>query len=240
MLEERRLKQQDAVWPLDALQAAFQRRDRTLALDSAGPGGPARGHGVGHGNRAPVVGEIEAVMVALPGDLQRRAQLRRLRLATLRESAVAVRARQRSEADEHIIEEETHPRAAAASLAAQSVDAVVPVAGAEQRQAVRGDMVERILDGASRVFVDAAGLARRARREDEGVLVLGNGRAFEIGGENIEHAGVPGLLDIARQHMGQPEMRIARPGALADARAAARRAMPPFQHVAFKELLPRM
>ena len=67
--------------------------------------------------------------------------------------------------------------------------------------------------------------------------MLGNMRGLEIGHDHIEHRSIAGLGDIAREHIRQPEVRVARLGALADAGAAVRRAMPPFQHVALEKLL---
>ena len=92
-------------------------------------------------------------------------------------------------------------------------------------------------DGEPRVLVDRGRLARGARDDDPGLLVVRHGLAFEEGRNLVEHARVARLAHVARQHVGQPQVGIARLGALSEARAAVRRAMPPFQHVAFEELL---
>ena len=237
MLEEGLFQQQHAIRPLDGLQPAFERRERAVEIDGAGIGRPARRHGVGHFDRAAVVGKIERIMIAAPGGLQRRPQgLARL-LAAFGEGLVALQPRQRNEAAQHVEEEEAHPDAGSRALAAEHVDAVVPIAGAQQRQAVRADVAQRVFDGAAGMFVDVAALARGPRRHDLRVLVRRHERRLEIGRDLVEHAGVAGLADIAREHVGQPQMRIARPGALRDAGRAVGRAMPPFQHVAFRELL---
>ena len=67
--------------------------------------------------------------------------------------------------------------------------------------------------------------------------LFGNRLALEKGRRHVEDARVALLAHVARQHVGQPEMGIARLGALAEARAAVRRAVPPFEHVAFAKLL---
>ena len=106
-----------------------------------------------------------------------------------------------------------------------------------KRQPVLGEMAKGEGDGEPRVLVDRGGLARGARDDDPGLLVVRHGLAFEEGRHLVEHARVARRAHVARQHVGQPQVRIARLGALAEAGAAVRRAMPPFQHVAFEELL---
>ena len=138
---------------------------------------------------------------------------------------------------QHVVEEEPHPDAGSASLSAETVDAVIPVAGAEQRQAVGADMPQCVIDRATAMFVDVAALERWPRNDDPGILAVGRTRPFEISDLFIEHALVAGRRDVARKNIGQPEMGVACLGALAETGLAIRRAMPPFQHIAFKELL---
>ena len=64
------------------------------------------------------------------------AQLCRLLLAELDESRVAMQLCNGFELHEHVMEEKTEPDAFAFTLRADFVHAVVPVAGAHQRQAV--------------------------------------------------------------------------------------------------------
>ena len=52
---------------------------------------------------------------------------------------IAVPARQRAELAQHFVQEEAQPHALALALDAHAVHAVVPVAGADQRQAVRAE-----------------------------------------------------------------------------------------------------
>ena len=87
------------------------------------------------------------------------------------------------------------------------------------------------------MLVDGRGLPRNAGNDDPGVLVFGNGLSLEERGRLVENAGVAELANIAREHIGQPQMRVARLGALAEARAAVRGAVPPFEHVALAKLL---
>ena len=90
------------------------------------------------------------------------------------------------------------------------------------------------------MLVNGRALARDARNDDPGVLVRGNGFAFEEGRRLIEHGPVAALADVAGEHVGQPQMRVGGLRPLAEARAAAGRAMPPFEHVAFAKLLARV
>ena len=68
----------------------------------------------------------------------------------------------------------------------------------------------------------------------------GTAAASRKGVDLVENACVALLAHIAREYIGQPEMRVARLGALAEARAAVRGAMPPFEHVALAKLLRRV
>ena len=64
-----------------------------------------------------------------------------------------------------------------------------------------------------------------------------HGFAFEEGRHLVEHRSIAAFAHVAGQNVGQPKVRVARLGALAEAGAPARRAMPPLEHVAFAELL---
>ena len=81
-------------------------------------------------------------MVAPPADVERGPLLRQRLLAHARESLVALPARDGREAVEHVCEEEAHPDARADLEPPEHVDAVIPVAGPEQRQAVLADVLE--------------------------------------------------------------------------------------------------
>ena len=90
------------------------------------------------------------------------------------------------------------------------------------------------------MLVDGRAFARDARNDDPGLFVRRDGLGFEERRRLVEHGPVAAFAHIAGENVGQPEMRIARLGPLAEPRAAARRAMPPFEHVAFAELLARV
>ena len=68
----------------------------------------------------------------------------------------------------------------------------------------------------------------------------GTGSASRNGVALVEHGPVAAFAHVAGENIRQPEMRIARLGPLAEPGPAARRAMPPFEHVAFAELLARV
>ena len=67
-----------------------------------------------------------------------------------------------------------------------------------------------------------------------------HGVGFEERRHLIEHRSIAALAHVAGEDVGQPEVRVARLGALAKAGATAGRAMPPLEHVAFAELLARV
>ena len=224
MFVEWRFEQQHPVRALDPLQAALDRGKRALVVAGAGIGGPAVGHGVARANLSPVVGEVERVMVAHPAGLQRLLLGGEFLLAAGRESFIALDPRQADEAVEHVGEEETHPDAGSDLAPAQRVDAVVPVAGAQQRQAVRAQMLEREGDGETRMLVHGRALARDARDHDPGVLMRRHGLGFEEGRDLVEHGSIAAFAHIAGENVGQPEVRVARLGPLAETGAAARRA----------------
>src|SRR5271163_1370725 len=133
MFEERLFQQQHAIRPLDALEAALESGDRALEIDGAGMPGPAGRHRIAPADHAAVVGEVQCVMIALPADFERRAHRLARLFATLCEGFVALDARDRNEPAQDVEKEEAHPDAGADTLAAEAVDAVVPIAGAEPR-----------------------------------------------------------------------------------------------------------
>ena len=90
------------------------------------------------------------------------------------------------------------------------------------------------------MLVDRRALARDARNDDPGLLVRRHGLGFEERRHLVEHGPIAAFAHVAGENIRQPEVRIARLGPLAETGAAARRAMPPFEHVAFAELLARV
>ena len=82
---------------------------------------------------------------------------------------------------------------------------------------------------------------RRAPRETRGITIQVSSCA---GTASPSRNGVPHqapfdrrFANVTSQHVGQPEMRIARLGALAEAGSSTRGAVPPLEHIAFTELL---
>ena len=98
-------------------------------------------------------------MVALPAGLQGLALPREFRLASGGEGLVALAPRDRDEAFEHVCEKEAHPYAGADLVSSEHINAVIPVAGAEQGQPILAEMLERVSDGEPRVLIDSRALA---------------------------------------------------------------------------------
>src|ERR1700728_686064 len=101
-------------------------------------------------------------------------------------------------------------------------------------------MIEGENDGEARVLVDGRALARNARNDDPGLLLRRHGLAFEERRRLIEDSSIAAFAHVAGENIGQPEVRVARLGPLAETGPAAGRAMPPLEHVAFAELLARV
>ena len=120
------------------------------------------------------------------------------------------------------------------------IQTLVPMPAAQAHRCRRSSRRRRRAAGRSRpdaaacsrwrggMFVDVADLARRPRSDDQSVLVLGHGRRLRIGRHLIEHGSIAGLTRHSGRAHRAATVRIARLGALADAGAAVRRAMPPF------------
>ena len=87
------------------------------------------------------------------------AQLRRFRLTAFRERHIAARCAPLSELHEHVVKEEAQPDAFAFAMLADQIHAVVPVAGAHQRQAVLAD-VQAVHDRAHAVLVQSSPIAQ--------------------------------------------------------------------------------
>ena len=180
VLVERRLEQQHPVRALDPLQAALDRGKSARVVAGAGIGRPAGGHGVAQVDLASVVGEVEQVMIAAPADLERLALTGERRLAPGGESFVALRARDdRMKPSSTLARKKPIQTLVPIVAPAEHVDAVVPVAGAQERQAVRAQMLEGEGDGEARMLVDGRAFARDARNDDPGLFVRRHGLGFE-------------------------------------------------------------
>src|ERR1700677_1506851 len=137
MLVKWRFEQQYAIRALDPFQAALDRGKRALVIAGAGIRCPAVGHGVARADLLPVVGEVERVMVAHPAGFQRLPLRSEFLLAAHCEIFIALDPRQVDKAVEHVGEKEAHTDAGPDLASAERVDTVIPIAGAQQRQAVR-------------------------------------------------------------------------------------------------------
>ena len=122
------------------------------------------------------------------------------------------------------------PRPCGADL----VHPVVPVAGADERQALRAGRQRRV-DRARRVAEERVDLGRDGGLEVGLPLALGERRALEIRRLLVPHARVARRLDVAQGRPRQPEQVVR----AARARAAPRRLVPPVLHVALAELARR-
>ena len=154
---------------------------------------------------------------------------------TPRAFGVAAPLAERGEAAEHGVEKEAEPDTLALPLSAHSIHAIVPVARADQRQAVRADD-ERSVDRAQAMLVDVATLPRRRRLQIGFVLARLEQTGAEKFGLLVEHAPVARGADVERGDIRQPQQVI---GA-ARARAAIGGWMPPVKHVTLDELMSGM
>ena len=90
------------------------------------------------------------------------AQLSRFALATFSEGQVTTQACHLRELHEHVIQEKSQPDAFASALFADHVHAVVPVTGADEREAVL-PACEALQNGSHTVFVHTGRFFRPAR-----------------------------------------------------------------------------
>src|SRR5208337_2406884 len=132
MLVERRFHEQHPIGPFNAFEAALDCRERAAVVASPRIGRPAGRHRIRHRDYLPVIGEVEHVVIALPAHFQCPALLIDGVLASDREGLVALQPRNGNEAFEHVGEKEAHPDARPDLPPPENVDAVVPVAGAQE------------------------------------------------------------------------------------------------------------
>ena len=114
---------------------------------------------------------------------------------------------------------------------ADAVHAVVPVAGAHQRQSVRAD-TQAAVDRARRMFVDRGGFAADGGRVVGVFGTFGDGGAFDERHGLSQQAGVAGGLQVASAGVWQPQQVVGE----MRAHARATRRMPPVLHIAFGKL----
>src|SRR5206468_9260470 len=115
--------------------------------------------GVGRRSERPAVVKISAaVPLAVPGvQLDVGTKLARLGCVLFSYADVAARSSERGKLHKDIVEKERQPDALAFALCAHQVHAVVPVAGAHERQAMLAE-AQPVIDRANAMFIKRAGL----------------------------------------------------------------------------------
>ncbi len=141
------------------------------------------------------------------------------------------RVRVHRELPDHRDEEPCHPHALALAVLADPIHAIVPVTGAEQRQAVRAHRQAGV-DRPCAMLEQRARLLRRLRCEE----IVGLVGTQRLPGEKrhlgVQHRRITRQTDVVRDDAGQPQPVVD------DARAdpGAGRRQPPVLHVAGDEL----
>src|SRR3546814_1563889 len=98
---------------------------------------------------------------------------------------------------ECLVQEESKPDALAASALPHPGHAVVPVAGADQRQAAPAEPVQRTLQPAHAVLVQRFAQARARRQVGVRLLVRNDMAAFDGGHAFVENLPISVGLDVA-------------------------------------------
>ena len=145
---------------------------------------------------------------------------------------VLARARQLGKLREHIVKKKGQPDAFAAAFFSDQVHAVIPIAGADQRQAVLAKF-QAVLDRAHAMLVERGRFLGAIRQIVIRFLFRHDRPGVEKRNLFIEHAGIRDAGDVAAGDVGQPEIVVGK----MRAHAAARRRMPPMLHIAFAELM---
>src|SRR5439155_307004 len=154
----------------------------------------------GGAERRAVVVEAAAIPCPVPSRaLERDAQPRAMLLVAGRARLVAAGLAAAQEGAQHGVEEEAHPHALALAVAAHPVHAVVPVTGAEQRQAVP-PAGERSFDRAAAVLVEIGGFARAGGLEVGLVLARGELARDHERDRLAEDRAVAGARDVFGGH----------------------------------------
>ena len=135
---------------------------------------------------------------------------------------------------EHVVQEKAQPDAFAPALLAHQVHAVVPVAGADERQAVLAEsqalrMARTQCSYRLAVSSDAVG------KIVIGILVGFDRAAFEEVDRSSSTPVSPVLENVAARRQGQPEVIVG----TVRAHAAARRRMPPMLDISLRKLAGR-
>ena len=129
------------------------------------------------------------------------------------------------------MQEEAEPGAFASSGRSDAVHAVVPIAAADEREAV-GAGGEALVDRPDAMLEERPVLGGHARLAVRLLRVRREKRRLQKRHALVQHADVAGRADILRHHVGQPQQIVR----AARTQAAAARLVPPVLDVAFDEL----
>src|SRR5436190_6608644 len=110
---------------------------------------------------------------------------------------------QRRESHECCLQEPSEPDAFAPAPLAHAVHAVVPVAGADQRQTVFSDL-QALVERSRAVLEEGGGVIRDYRLEIGVLLVRQQRAAFEKGNLLVQEREIAGRLDVAGRGVRQP------------------------------------
>ena len=187
--------------------------------------------GLGGAQRRAVVEVGAAIPVTIPGLLEHRGHALALTAPAGGALGVAARLHDPGEVTQDLREEPSQPHALAAALMPNAVHAVIPVAGADERQSMRADG-QAALDGADTVFVEGPALARHRGLTVDLSLAGREGGRFQEGHGHVEHGLITGALQVVGHSVREPQQVV---GAAA-AHAAAGMLVPPVLHVPFYEL----
>ena len=105
------------------------------------------------------------------------------------------------------MKEEAKPRAFASPFRPDAVHAVVPIAAADEREAVGSDG-EALVDRPNAVFEERPVLGRHARLAVGLVRVWREQRRFQKRHALVQHAHVASRADIFRRHIRQPQQIV--------------------------------
>ncbi len=190
----------------------------------------------GRAERRTVVEVAAPIPCAVPSRIGKRiAQRGGTRRPARRQVGRAARRGERGERRERRMQKPPEPDTFTPPGFADPVHAVVPVARADQRQAMLADLRETGLQSAHAMLEQRRARFRDARDEERVLLVGGQRSSVDERDRYIENRAVAADVDVVRNRMREPDAVVGDPCAYA---AAAFR-QPPVLHVAFRKLARR-
>src|SRR5688572_2896525 len=130
-----------------------------------------------------------------------------------------------------MVEEPAHPYTLALSFVTYSIHSIIPVAGADQRQAMASQR-EASIDGARAVLEHGGAIGGYFRREVGLALAFREWLSFQKGHNLFEHVRITSRLNVVRDGIRQPEQVVGD----SCAHASAGGWMPPVLDISFQEL----